>query len=68
MGNRLCNIRMRQIHIEGRLMDEQTMKDYIEDLLRERAEMYERINRLEMQNTYLAAETARLERELARHV
>jgi hypothetical protein len=49
-------------------MDEQTMKDYIEDLLQERAEMYERINRLEMQNTYLAAETARLERELGKHV
>ena len=43
------------------------MKDYIEDLLQERAEMYERINRLEMQNTYLAAETSRLEKELARH-
>ena len=49
-------------------MDNQTMKDYIEDLLRERAEMYERINRLEMQNAYLAAETARLERELGKHV
>ena len=49
-------------------MDMDTMKDYIEDLLRERAEMYERISRLEMQNTYLAAETARLERELGKHV
>jgi len=49
------------------LMDMDTMKDYIEDLLRERAEMYERINRLEMQNTYLAAETVRLERELGKH-
>jgi len=49
-------------------MDEQTMKDYIKDLLRERAQMYERINRLEMQNTYLAAETARLERELEKYV
>ena len=53
---------------EYELMDNQTMKDYIEDLLQERAEMYERINRLETQNTYLAAETARLERELGKHV
>ena len=45
-------------------MDEQTMKDYIEDLLRERAEMYERINRLETHNTYLLGEIARLEIKL----
>ena len=49
-------------------MDEQTMKDYIEDLLRERAEMYERITRLETQNAYLVAETTRLARAVARHV
>ncbi len=28
-------------------MDEQTMKDYIEDLLQERAELYEKLQRLE---------------------
>jgi hypothetical protein len=42
-------------------MDEQTMKDYIEDLLAERAEMYERLHAAE-------AEVKRLENELARHV
>ena len=48
-------------------MDEQTMKDYIEDLLRERAEMYERINTLTLRNEHLNSEVQRLEQELARH-
>jgi hypothetical protein len=66
-GDRQQLLEMRIGNMEKK-MDNQTMKDYIEDLLQERAEMYERINRLEMQNTYLAAETARLERELGKHV
>jgi phage shock protein A len=39
-GNRL-------IAIAGLMMDLQTAKDYIEDLLRERAQLYERIRQLE---------------------
>lgn len=42
------------------LMDEQTMKDYIEDLLQERADLYARLHAAE-------AEVKRLETELARH-
>ena len=49
-------------------MDEQTMKDYIEDLLRERAEMYERIDLQIATIRALDAECKRLEMELARHV
>ena len=41
-------------------MDEQTMKDYIEDLLQERADLYARLFAAE-------AEVKRLETELARH-
>jgi hypothetical protein len=42
-------------------MDEQTMKDYIEDLLQERQDLYARLHVAE-------AEVKRLENELARHV
>ncbi len=48
-------------------MDEGTMKDYIEDLLRERGEMYEDMNIMRQRITHLAAEVKRLENELARH-
>lgn len=41
-------------------MDEQTMKDYIEDLLQERQDLYARLHAAE-------AEVKRLEAELARH-
>lgn len=41
-------------------MDEQTMKDYIEDLLQERQDLYTRLHALQ-------AEVDRLEKELARH-
>ena len=49
-------------------MDEQTMKDYIEDLLQERAALLERLHRAEAQAKHLATELERLEKELARHV
>jgi hypothetical protein len=42
-------------------MDEGTMKDYIEDLLQERVDLYTRLYAAE-------AEVKRLEQELARHV
>jgi hypothetical protein len=42
-------------------MDEQTMKDYIEDLLQERQDLYARLHAAE-------AEVKRLETESARNV
>ena len=51
----------------GAVVDEQTMKDYIEDLLQERIEMYECINTLTLRNEHLNSEVKRLEQELARH-
>lgn len=48
-------------------MDEQTMKDYIEDLLQERSTLWERLLRAETKADHLEAEVKRLETELARH-
>ena len=41
-------------------MDEQTMKDYIEDLLEERAKLYERIGRMEKRYNKLLDATLNL--------
>lgn len=63
-------------------MDEQTMKDYIEDLLQERKDLYGKITKQSMElgvfecevismkaeMRSLQAEVKRLEMELARHV
>ena len=49
-------------------MDEQTMKDYIEDLLQERSTLYERLAVWQKRSEHLEAEVKRLENELARHV
>jgi predicted nuclease with TOPRIM domain len=47
-------------------MDEQTMKDYIEDLLEERASLLERLHRAEARSKHLATELERVEAELSR--
>jgi hypothetical protein len=39
-------------------MDEQTMKDYIEDLLVEREQLYERIRQLETEREQLQRQVA----------
>ena len=46
-------------------MDLDTMKTYIEDLLIERGELYERIHKAEQHAAQLEAEVARLERLVA---
>jgi hypothetical protein len=43
-------------------MDEQTMKDYIEDLLQERAHLYNRMNILEVTCKQLAIEMSQWRR------
>ena len=48
-------------------MDEQTMKDYIEDLLEERKSLYERIERFKARVQHLSVECERLATELSRH-
>ena len=48
-------------------MDEQTMKDYIEDLLEERTALLERLHRAEARAKHLATELERIEKESARH-
>lgn len=46
-------------------MDLDTMKTYIEDLLIERGELYQRLERNEKRIRHLEAEVARLERLVA---
>lgn len=48
-------------------MDEQTMKDYIEDLLQERASLYNRINSAESQISQLLKDIDKLEEEVGRY-
>lgn len=47
-------------------MDEQTMRDQIEDLLIERAELWARIHSLQSRLEYANAEVNRLEKQASR--